>query len=586
MILENKLGIKDDAKLALEEERISKKKAVELLDNNIFNELKIEKISSLTIIHHYLFENLYDFAGKICSSDVTNDHCSSEIALNITQAVSVVAELPQSTFDQIVKKYIALCAIHPFVKGNGRSIRIWFNLILKSKLKKVVDWSKIEKEKYIKAMEHSIVSDVEIKQLMQKALVDDINSRDLYISNIDASYSYSGFDTFKTKDLFTKIGIIDADLLGRNKHRFPNLACEKISGYWKARGATVKLLDNYNWGDEYDHVYVSKVFTDTPMPVELTETEKIHIGGTGFFFDQAPNLPDEIEHHMPDYHLYDEWIENQVAKARDERGDSFNEKSFRLKFKEYKDYCIGFLTRGCFRKCEFCVNKKYDHAFKHSPLDEFYYEDCKKICLLDDNFFGCPHWKEMLLELKAKNKPFKFKQGLDERLLTEEKCEMLFSSNYDGDFIFAFDKISDYDLIHEKLKMIRKYSSSKNIKFYVLTGFDSTDHVDIENTFKRIALLLKYECLPYLMRYQDKNKTPWKESPYAGMYIAMARWCNQPSILKKMSFRYFCEANQALRSNQDTYCSSMKAMTEFEKAHPEIAEKYFDLKFGEITDEI
>ena len=111
-----------------------------------------------------------------------------------------------------------------------------------------------------------------------------------------------------------KIGIIDADLLGRDKHHFPNLACEKISGYWKAQGAEVKLLMDYTGFENYDHVYVSKVFTDTPVPIELVESEKLHIGGTGFYFDKAPNLPDEIEHHMPDYRLYDEWIDNDVKK--------------------------------------------------------------------------------------------------------------------------------------------------------------------------------------------------------------------------------------------------------------------------------
>lgn len=381
-----------------------------------------------------------------------------------------------------------------------------------------------------------------------------------------------------------KIAIIDADLLGRQRHRFPNLACEKISGYWKEQGATVELKLDYENFDDYDQVFISKVFTDTPVPEWLCETEKVHIGGTGFYFDKAPNLPDEIEHHMPDYRLYDEWIKSTVERAKQAAqvaGTPFNEKSFMLQFKEYTDYCIGFLTRGCFRKCKFCVNQKFDHVFVHSPLEEFYYDECKKICLLDDNFFGCPRWEELLAELQATGKRFKFKQGLDERLLTEKKCELLFSSNYDGDFTFAFDNVSDYDLIHEKLKMIRRYSASRNIKFYVLTGFESTDHIDIGNAFKRIALLLRYECLPYLMRYQNKNDTPWKRSKYAGLYIAMARWCNQPSILKKMSFRYFCEANQALRKDQTIYCSSMKAMTDFEKEHPEIAKKYFDLWYGE-----
>ena len=381
-----------------------------------------------------------------------------------------------------------------------------------------------------------------------------------------------------------KIGIVDADLLGRHKHRFPNLVCEKLSGYWKDQGAEVTLLMDYDHFDEYDHVYVSKVFTDTPVPEWLAETDKVHIGGTGFFFDKAPNLPDEIEHHMPDYRLYDGWIQSEIEKARAECeriGKPFNEKSYKIQFKEYTDYCIGFITRGCFRKCKFCVNQKFDHVFQHSPLEEFYYDDCKKICLLDDNFLGCPNWKELLQQLIDTGKPFKFKQGLDERLLTDEKCEMLFTSNYDGDFTFAFDNIADYELIEKKLKMIRNYSKARNIKFYVLVGFESADAIDIENSFKRLELLMRYQCLPYIMRYQDKNYKPWQESKYRGMYVALARWGNQPSIYKKMSFRYFCEANQALRKTEG-HCSSYKAMLEFEKEYPEIAARYFDLRYEDF----
>ena len=121
-------------------------------------------------------------------------------------------------------------------------------------------------------------------------------------------------------------------------------------------------------------------------------------------------------------------------------------------------------------------------------------------------------------------KPFKFKQGLDERLLTEEKCELLFSAKYDGDYTFAFDNVAEYDLIHEKLKMIRKYSNSTSIKFYVLVGFESTDANDIENACKRLELLMRYKCLPYVMRYQDRNHFPWKESKYRGIYVSLARW--------------------------------------------------------------
>ncbi len=382
-----------------------------------------------------------------------------------------------------------------------------------------------------------------------------------------------------------KIGIIDADLIGREKHRFPNLACEKISGYWKERGAEVHLLADFLFPSDYDHIYVSKVFTDTEVRPIPEDDERIHIGGTGFYFDKAPNLPYEIEHHMPDYHLYDDWISGEVARAEQEAkkaGKKFNRASFMVQFKEYTDYSIGFITRGCFRKCKFCVNQKYDRVLVHSPLAEFFDPTRKKICLLDDNFFGYPGWKAGLQELIDTGRPFKFKQGLDERLLTDEKCQMLFSSNYDGDMTFAFDNVSDYDLIQKKLKLIRKHAPTKSIKFYVLVGFESTDATDIANAFKRIELLMQYKCLPYVMRYQDKNRTPWKESKYKGMYVSMARWGNQPSIFKKMSFRQFCEANQALYKSPGL-CAPMRAMTMFEQDNPDIASKYFDLRFDDYN---
>ena len=395
-----------------------------------------------------------------------------------------------------------------------------------------------------------------------------------------------------------KIGIIDADLIGRRRHRFPNLVCEKISAYWNDKGAETKLLLSYEEMKDYDEVYVSKVFTDTDCPQELYDEKwlkdnpHIHVGGTGFYFDKAPNLPDEIEHHMPNYHLYDEWIEGECLKAEAKHNElelkkpeverkPFNKKNYLKQFREYREYSIGFLTRGCFRKCGFCVNKKYSHVFKHSPLEEFYDPTMKKICMLDDNFFGCPNWREMINQLIETGRPFKFKQGLDERLLTREMCEILFNCKYDGDFTFAFDNIADYDLIESKLKIIRdcKKSKKKSIKFYVLVGYESTDEIDIENAFKRISLLMKYKCLPYVMRYQNKNETPWKESEYRGMYVTLARWANQPNIFKKMSFREFCEANQLLHKNKKSLCSSMQSLVNFENKFPEIAMKYFDLKY-------
>lgn len=383
-----------------------------------------------------------------------------------------------------------------------------------------------------------------------------------------------------------RIGIIDADLLGRSKHRFPNLVCEKLSGYWIDRGAETSLLLDYDQIDQFDHVYISKVFTDTPVPEWVLDDslrpKNVSIGGTGFYFDQAPNLPDEIEHHMPNYDLYNDFIEADVQKARlakESEGKEFKENNYRNAFKEYTDYSIGFLTRGCFRKCGFCVNKKYDHVFPHSPLDEFYDPSRKKICLLDDNFLGCPHWREMLEELRSTGRQFKFKQGLDERLLTDEKCELLFSSNYDGDFTFAFDNIKDYDLIKSKLEMIRRHSDSNYIKFYVLVGYESTDEVDIENAFKRIALLMEYGAIPYLMRYQNKNDSPWRRSEYADMYIQMARWCNQQAVYKQTSFREFAERSQERHLTQGTLCAPMRALSSFERKHPEIAKQYFDKKY-------
>lgn len=393
-----------------------------------------------------------------------------------------------------------------------------------------------------------------------------------------------------------KVAIIDADLLGRTKHRFPNLVCEKISAYWKAKGAEVELKLNYEDLDSFDEVFISKVFTDTWVPDWILEKvdmdnatsdlpSNIHVGGTGFFFAHAPNLDDEIEHHMPDYHLYDAWIAGEVCRAQEEHernGKHFNKSSFLIQFKEYTDYSIGFVTRGCFRKCPFCVNQKYDRVFLHSPIEEFYDPTRKKICLLDDNILGCPQWKDILNELISLRKPFKFKQGMDERILTEEKCELLFNASYDGDYTFAFDNISDYDLIHRKLKLIRKYSKATNIKFYVLVGFESIDGQDIENMWKRVELLMRYQCLPYIMRYRNKNETPWENSKYRGMYVTMARWCNQPSFFKKKSFRQYCEANQALVKTEGHICSSMKALLDFEKDYPKIAKKYFDLRFDQM----
>lgn len=362
-----------------------------------------------------------------------------------------------------------------------------------------------------------------------------------------------------------RIAVIDADLIGRKRHRFPNLACMKISGYHKERGHEVHLLTDYRHIDEYDRVFVSKVFTDTPVPAWVLNRGNVMYGGTGFFFDQAPDLPYEIEHHMPDYHLYDDFIKKQMLSGVK-----------RSEFKEYLDYSIGYTTRGCFRKCDFCVNRKYDRVFRHSTLSEFYDPSRPKICLLDDNVFGHPHWREILTELSATGKPFKFKQGIDERLLTDEKCEMLCQAKYDGEITFAFDNIADYRMIEKKLQMIRRHTE-KRFTFYVLVAFDHHDRwdddfwrQDIIDAFERIKLLMRYGCIPYIMRFER-----YDDSPMRGMYITLARWCNQPSFFKKKSFREYAEMN-------GENSAPMKYIRDFESKYPEIAREYFDMKYEEV----
>lgn len=195
------------------------------------------------------------------------------------------------------------------------------------------------------------------------------------------------------------IGIIDAEIVGKSKHRFPNLCSMKISSYHKTKGDKVTLLLSYDNLDKYDKVYISKVFIKTTLPKEQNgnKTEQnciefykyhpilnlpnVEYGGTGFYYADAPNLPYEIEHIMPDYDLYNEWIKQCI-----QQGVKASE------FKYYKNYSIGFLTRGCFRKCGFCVNRKYDRCVEHSYLSEFLDPNRKKLCFLDDNFFACSEW--------------------------------------------------------------------------------------------------------------------------------------------------------------------------------------------------
>ena len=201
MALENKLGLTSSADLAREEERISKKKAVDLFEKGVLYNLPAGKFSTLQATHKYLFEDIYDFAGKLRTVNIAKGNFRFAPLMYLQAALDNIDKMPQSNFDEIVEKYVEMNIAHPFRDGNGRSTRIWLDHILKSKIGKVVDWSKVDKEDYLLAMERSPIKDVEIKVLLKAALTDEINSREVYMKGIDHSYYYEGYTTFKTEDL-------------------------------------------------------------------------------------------------------------------------------------------------------------------------------------------------------------------------------------------------------------------------------------------------------------------------------------------------------------------------------------------------
>ena len=399
------------------------------------------------------------------------------------------------------------------------------------------------------------------------------------------------------------IGLVDADLLC-NGTRHPNLALLKIAGYLRDNGFirvnhsitdskesinTYELLANDgNFEDlnKLDHIYVSCVFSftlDTP-PQLLTYllnnksiSHKVHIGGTGSyanlsieegFVEKREEDMHKLENdeylntlinksgkhginmrtQMPDYHLYDDFI--KVME---------NLKKSPAYYKDYKEYSIGFLTRGCFRRCPFCVNKVERKAMPYSNLNDFLDNEINEttgklvrpyIYLWDDNFLASPYWEQMLDELNATGRPFQFRQGLDERLIAqnrrgEDMAKKLANSNYHGNFIFAFDNWSDRKIIVKALKIWKYYCPRKETKFYLFCGFrqTTTDYkkfqLDIAEIFMRICVLMKYGCLPYIMRYED-----YKKAPMANIYVQIARWCNQPGFFRNLSFWQFCYKNQ------------------------------------------
>lgn len=201
MALENKLWITESAQLAREEERISKKKAANLFDNRILDTLKAGRVSALKAIHKYLFGDIYDFAGKIRTVNIAKGNFRFAPVMYLDAALENIEKMPQSTFDEIVEKYVEMNIAHPFREGNGRSGRIWLDLMFKTELGRVVDWSQVDKEDYLLAMERSPIRSTEIKFVLKSALTDRVNDRELYMKGIDHSYYYEGYTAFRTDEL-------------------------------------------------------------------------------------------------------------------------------------------------------------------------------------------------------------------------------------------------------------------------------------------------------------------------------------------------------------------------------------------------
>lgn len=200
-MLENKLGLTSSAELAREEERISKKKAAMLFENHILDNLKSGKFSTLQTIHKYLFDEIYDFAGKLRTVNIAKGNFRFAPLMYIESALKNIDEIPQSNFDEIIEKYVEMNIAHPFREGNGRSARIWLDHMLKTEIGKVIDWSKVDKEDYLLAMERSPIRDIEIKYVLKNALSDEIDSREMYMKGIDYSYYYEGYTAFKADEL-------------------------------------------------------------------------------------------------------------------------------------------------------------------------------------------------------------------------------------------------------------------------------------------------------------------------------------------------------------------------------------------------
>jgi len=326
--------------------------------------------------------------------------------------------------------------------------------------------------------------------------------------------------------------------------------------------------------DTYDKVLISRVFTDTEIPEGIVDKVNVTIGGTGFFYDkysEANFLPHEIEHIKPDYTFYEDWVRDALTQKGVTDTD----------LKYYTNASVGFLTRGCFRKCSFCVNRNSKGSAFWSSLDEFVDVSRRVVCLLDDNFLSCPSWRELLTDLTSfvkKNKlKYEFKQGMDVRLLTDSKAKALAESQrfYNGEYIFAFDLIEQEVAVTHGLSILRKHLPKKSAKAYILCGFDSVGVSDIISIYYRLMVLWQYKCLGYLMQY---NRGAHIKDPYQKIYTNLARWLNQPGLQRGMPFRVLCNKSGA---------GAAKSLRIVEDLHPELSD-LFDLVYpyssGEYID--
>ena len=404
------------------------------------------------------------------------------------------------------------------------------------------------------------------------------------------------------------IGLVDADLMdGGTRH--PNLALLKLAGFLREHNIAFELIEDEKADiGKYHLIYISKVFSFTKDPQFFAEAKcngnlsKFRWGGTGFyalidrddeftqerindmsrlenddFLNRFPNksggkeMGISMAHQMPYYDLYLPFIEKQVAKGR--------KKSY---FKDYLQYSIGFLTRGCFRRCPFCVNRLERRIIPHSRIGWFLDNERNEngklrrpyIYLWDDNFLASSPtvWRPLLKELMATGRPFQFRQGLDERIIAEspygeEIAETLSKCKYHGDYIFAFDNWRDREKIVKALK-IWKYYNSKETKFYLFCGFrltagdDEHLYTDVWEIFQRIKILMQYGCLGYIMRHED-----YHNHELSNIYVQIARWCNQPGFYRKMSFWEYAYKNQSFWEQRTKKLDTpdMKTYEEFER---------------------